>query len=532
MERVYLLFLVLSFCRAKSSGRTGCNRGMKLLGALLLTSVALSAQVIEGTVVDSVTGSPIAGASVQIERAGKAPYQTTSDAQGVFRIDGVADGSYTALAFKNGFLTVQDETARRPFRVVAGLDPVHVKLSLTPRGRLSGRVLDADNRPVAGADVWLLQATGAGQEETSDNNGGFSFEQPPGAYLLSARAPDKLPPPAPVADQHYAWAKTWFPGVTNAGEAQKIMLRPGVELSDQDVKLRAVNAYSIRGLVRESNGDPAAALAVSLARVDDSEPPSIRTSVSAKDGSFTFDNVYDGDWRLSAARKGDGVLRAKAGVTITGRDASDVELRLSAPFNVPIEFFLATADSTTKIQGDVVLGPEMGGGRDVPAPVSRTRNGNSWVEGVYPGRYLVNTLTPSGYYLASITLGDQEIMGRIVELSADSPALKVFYRSDGGAIRGTVEDCGNATVVVAPQDPLLQRGDLLAVRYVQCTEDGHFEVRNLHPATYYAFAFNPPVMNVSSFLSSLPALINKAASVEVKANESSNVDLKITTNGY
>ncbi len=307
------------------------------------------------------------------------------------------------------------------------------------------------------------------------------------------------------------------------------MLRPGLELSDQDVKLRAVNAYSIRGVVRESTGDPAPSLAISLTRADDTEPPSIRTSVSGKDGSFAFDNVYDGDWRLSAARKDDVVLRAKAGVTITGRDASDVELRLSAPFNVPIEFFLTTSDSTTKIQGDVIVRPEMGGGRDVPVPVSRTKSGNSWVEGVYPGRYLVNALTPQGYYPASITLGDQEIMGRMVELSADSPTLKVFYRADGGAIRGTVEDCGTATVVVVPQDPLLQRGDVAAVRYAQCTEGGHFEIRNLHPTTYYAFAFSQPDMNVSSFLSSLPTLINKAASVEVKANEASNVDLMVTT---
>ncbi len=88
---------------------------MRLLGAILLFSFALSAQAIEGTVVDSVTGAAIAGASVQIENAGRPPYQTTSDAQGAFRIDGVVDGSYTALAFKNGFLTVRDEDGAAAF---------------------------------------------------------------------------------------------------------------------------------------------------------------------------------------------------------------------------------------------------------------------------------------------------------------------------------------------------------------------------------------------------------------------------------
>src|SRR5579863_8027757 len=144
---------------------------MKHLGAFLLLAPTLLGQVIEGTVVNSVSGEAIGGASVQIENAGKPPYQTTSDAQGAFRIEGVADGTYSAIAFKNGFLTVQDDVARRPFHVVAGLDPIQLRLSLIPQGRISGRVLDGDNQPVAGVDVSLLQGTGAGQSGLTDADG-------------------------------------------------------------------------------------------------------------------------------------------------------------------------------------------------------------------------------------------------------------------------------------------------------------------------------------------------------------------------
>jgi len=252
--------------------------------------------------------------------------------------------------------------------------------------------------------------------------------------------------------------------------------------------------------------------------------------LSAPDGSFEFANVSDGDWRLSAVRNGDVILRAQAGVTIAGREAQDVELRLSAPFNVPVEFFLQTSDSTTTISADVVLRPAMGGGRNAPVPVTRRdKNGKSWVEAIYPGRYLVNALTPPGYYAASITLGNQDILGQMVEFSPDSAPLQIIYRSDGGAIRGMVEDCGNATVVVVPEDPALQRGEIAAVRYAPCDEVGHFEIHNLHPAKYYAFAFDQPQRDVSSFLSSLPSLINQAVAVDVKANESSSVDVQVTS---
>jgi hypothetical protein len=501
MDRVYFLSLVLSFL--------GPWGAILVAGSAVIVQAA-SGQVIEGTVVNSVTGAPVDGASVQIESAGKAPYQGTSDAQGAFRIEGLADGTYTAIAFKNGFLTVQDQAARKPFRVVAGLDPVQLRLSLTPRGRLSGRVFDGNDHPVPGAGVWMFPGGGGiGQSATSDADGGFSFDLRPGSYLLSARAPLNLAAPAPVGDQHYAWAKTWFPGVPQMSAAQRIAIRPGAELLAQDIKLQAVNAYRIRGQIRDGDGDPVPQLAVTLVRSDDSQPLE-RTAVSAKDGSFEFADVYDGDWRLSAERAGDVIFRAVSPITIAGRDAEGLDLRLNAPFSLPVEFALETSDSTAKVAGSLLLKPDWGG----PAPASSTdKTGNSKIESVYPGRYLVVSLPLAGrgYYLASVTLGDRDILGQLVEIDSGAVPLKISYRADGGAIRGTVEDCGAATIAIE-----------------HCTADNRFEIHNLRPGRYYAFAFDQFDTNRSEFLSTLPAIVNKAVSVEVRANETANVDLKVT----
>jgi Carboxypeptidase regulatory-like domain len=501
---------------------------VRLCAAFLIFCSVLSAQVIEGTVVDSVTGAAISGASVEIENAGKAPYRATSNAQGAFRIEGVADGTYTALAFKDGFLTVRDEAARKPFHVVGGLDPVQLKLILTPRSRLSGHVLDGNGRPVAGAGILLRQGGGAiSSGATSDAEGNYSFDVRPGAYFLSARAPLKLTPPAPVGDQHYAWAKTWFPGVTDLTAAQKILIRPGAELVDQDIKLIAEKAYAIRGYLRDSNGDPAPQLAITLTRSDDSQALQ-RTALSAKDGSFEFGDVYDGDWRLSARSDAEVVSQASANITMNGQDVEGLDIRLRAPFAVPVEFILQASDSSSRISGgNVLLAPEPGG----PSPSSVTDvNGDSHVGNVYPGRYLVKALPLAGkaYYLASITLGDRDVLGQMVEINSGSVPVKLFYRSDGGAIRGTVEDCGNATIAIAPEDPALQRADMASTPIAHCTSGNRFEIHNLRPGRYYAFAFDQFEMNRAEFVSSLPALMNKAVTVEVKASETTNVDLKVT----
>jgi hypothetical protein len=384
-------------------------------------------------------------------------------------------------------------------------------------------VFDASDRPVAGANVSLLQESGAGQVANSDSDGGFSLDVVSGRYLLCAVPPARLMPPEPVGDQHYAWAKTCFPGVADTGAAQKIVIRPGAELVDQDIKLRAVNAYRIRGQVRDGIGDPAPALMVKLegSGLD-------RATESGKDGSFEFADLPDGDWRLSVEQKGDAILRAFAAVTISGRDSDAVELRLGVPFSVSVVFLLETQDSTTMLPGSVLLAPQWGG--QSPAS-SKDQQGNYKIEGVYPGRYLVKALPLAGrgYFLASITLADRDVLGQTVELSSGSPPLKIVYRSDGGAIRGTVDDCGNASIVVVPQDPVLQRGDVAAVRVARCTEDGHFEIRNLRPASYYAFAFDHLDANTSTFLAALPPLINKAVSAEVKANQTANVELKVSS---
>jgi hypothetical protein len=106
--------------------------------------------------------------------------------------------------------------------------------------------------------------------------------------------------------------------------------------------------------------------------------------------------------------------------------------------------------------------------------------------------------------------------------------VKLFYRSEGGTIRGTVEDCGNATIAIAPEDPALQRADMASTPIAHCTSDNRFEIHNLRPGSYYAFALEQFEMNRAEFVSSLPAMMNQAVTVEVKASETATVDLKVS----
>ena len=105
------------------------------------------------------------------------------------------------------------------------------------------------------------------------------------------------------------------------------------------------------------------------------------------------------------------------------------------------------------------------------------------VTGVMEGRYRTVPLpgdvaTMYSSYLASTRMAEREVPGETVELTAASPPITTLYKADGGGVRGTVEDCGSARVVLVPQERAL-RGLNDFIRHATCDASGHFEISNI-----------------------------------------------------
>jgi hypothetical protein len=161
----------------------------------------LAAQVIEGTVSSSPGGAPIEGVSVTIEQGAKTAYQATTNTGGAFRIEGVKDGDCTARFGKRGFPGARPRCCLTPAVSRGGGDPIRLRVQMTPLGNVSGRVLDGDGHPVAGAEIELLFSNSfAGNTDTAKEDGSFAFANvEPGSYHLNARPRGKIKPPAPTA---------------------------------------------------------------------------------------------------------------------------------------------------------------------------------------------------------------------------------------------------------------------------------------------------------------------------------------------
>jgi len=515
-----------------------------LIAALVAMQCAVSAtRTVEGAVLDSVTGAGVPNASITLE--GRAVYRATTEANGVFKIEGVAEGEYRATFAAAGYVAPDLKTRlTQAFRV--GGVPSRLSVTLVPAGTVAGRVIDPDNKPVIGSEVTLeayggfnassvttepvggvgarleLLGSSFSQSVKTGPDGTFRFSGiSPGSYRLSADPPAGLKPPAPRAGQALGWVRAFFPD----SSSPEIDIAAGLQLAGQDIQLRPVPVYQIRGVVAGPRG-----ARVQLRIVPD-HGPRVReiATFSKADGTFIFPAVPDGGWRLSATAK---ELKAFKWVHVTGRDTDRIALRLGTPFAV--HGTIEVPGSPESPGGCIVLAPEEGG-NDAPQSCSGTREFT--IANVFRRVYWIQplafpTFKNNDYYLASIALGERDAMGQAVELKPDSPPLHIVYKEGGGTLKGNVADCGRATVLVVPQEAALRRNIFYRlIRKASCNQTGGFQILNLRPGGYYAFALDRYRAQPNEFEELDPAITAKAAIVDIRDAETQTVELRVLTVG-
>jgi hypothetical protein len=227
---------------------------MKVVCLLLAGAAMLSAQVVEGSVSNSVTRIGVSDVQVRLQKtrepngaiglptqeqqvaeAQQDPYEALTDISGKFRIEGVKDGKYNVTWFREGFMPVSSGFTQ--VEVKAG-DPLEVELKMMPLGRVTGRVLDGKKQPVPGAKLELSSISSGANTRVADDDGTFTIENVGGGtYTLLAYAPDELDPPEPVDGKQQAWAPTFYPGIVYPDSASKIVVPPGGEVTGLEINL-------------------------------------------------------------------------------------------------------------------------------------------------------------------------------------------------------------------------------------------------------------------------------------------------------
>ncbi len=153
---------------------------MRILWVLAIGVLRLAAQSsancdIRGEVRDSVSGAPVAKATILLEAvAGSDRYIASSEGAGKFCFKNVSPGGYFASVEKMGYLHDKESAE---VQVVAP-QAADVSLAATPAAEISGRVVDADGEPVPDAGVSvLIQVWRQGRHVRTSVDGGEANER-------------------------------------------------------------------------------------------------------------------------------------------------------------------------------------------------------------------------------------------------------------------------------------------------------------------------------------------------------------------
>lgn len=185
-------------------------------------------------------GDPLANISVQL-RSGDRVFESKTDSNGVYAFYGVTAGEYQMTAE----LPANSELAH--WFLDEPLEPVKLpegacyeyNASAQPRGRIRGRVLGPDGKPLSFADLDLFPAEKYPDgefrwsefQDQRGHKGFFEFNHvKPGDYILVFNDLDKIDPDTP-------FPRFYYPGVRELASAQRIHLEAGQQFLDADIRV-------------------------------------------------------------------------------------------------------------------------------------------------------------------------------------------------------------------------------------------------------------------------------------------------------
>ncbi|HEX2831642.1 MAG TPA: carboxypeptidase regulatory-like domain-containing protein [Thermoanaerobaculia bacterium] len=379
----------------------------------------------------------VANVQVLLGELRGADAMTLTDAQGRFKFEGLARGSYRLNIVK------YDEFVRETVEAKA---PSKIDIPLTPAGTIELRVTDAETGQPVRAFTWSLRPLGDESRpaeerqqvdrEASTNDGVVRLSVPNGTYRLllfsagySRTEPDEI--------------------VVNDRE-------PAV------VEVRLERGLSISGRVLDETSAPVEGADV-LVMQSNARNPRTRsgpaTSRSSADGTFTVSGLDETDVNVTVRKEG----------FVPFRQSMKAEANL-APLEVRLSRGLAIEGVVTrggKPVAEAQVGastPALGGDHQ---PAITDANGRFTIRGLVAARYTVSAykdelhaevhdVDPSERKELAISLDDRPrgiLFGTVTGIPSNGGKVVrriVFVASDENGSEGLIDDAGNYRIEDAP----------------------------------------------------------------------------------
>ncbi|HEX6189631.1 MAG TPA: hypothetical protein VFZ40_16245 [Pyrinomonadaceae bacterium] len=405
----------------------------------------------------------------------QAAARAKSDADGRYRLTGLAPGQYQITAIAPA-LTPADDVPGSFYRsktviLASGEEADDVDIKLRPGGVITGRVTDADGKPVIEERINLQQLDQAGNVKNQSVGGMWSYQMSQtddrGVYRIYGLSAGRYRVSVGSNEGNFMMSsrRTYYPltfygNTSDAAKAPIVELQGGTEATNIDIRVgRTSNTFVAIGRVIDAEtGQPVAGYRLAYGNVQPNQPFHAGFVGAATNAR--------GEFRLEGLQPG------RYGVTLS------VSFESSGHYSDPL-FFEIVDDDVTNLEVKATRGQTLSGvvvfegsrakelqqnigilrvGASVSSPANPQNQTSTWstiavdgsfqLAGVRPGKARLYVAALSSPALRGITILRAERGGVDVTQNLEVQAgesmndLRIVATLGSGTIRGTVRFVG------------------------------------------------------------------------------------------
>ena len=456
------------------------------------------------------------------------PYETvqraTTDQDGYYRIANVAPGRYDVMPSAPAFVPA-DSKEQRGKNVLVGDDEnvEGISFSLVRGGVITGRVTDADGRPVIQQPVFIYRTDAFEQQPQTAQRPLFATNSAPtddrGIYRVFGLVAGRYKVGAGLSDDTYnaqrsgersIYKQVFHPDVSDHAKATVIEVGEGTEATNVDITLgRAMQTFAVAGRVVDSErGLPVPNLRLGLRRHVGRRQDYVNANITTNvQGDFVVQGLIPGKYGtflMQMQNQNNGMRLEELTFDIVDQDLSGLTVKLVPGANLSGVIVLETENKAA-----LAKLPELQLRAYVTDPAGSSGIGSFAASSIAPDGSFQLTGLPGGRVNLSIGVTASPLLAQGFHLArverdgvtAPPSGLEI---KDGEQLTGirVVLVYGNATLrgVVNLENGTLPAGARIFVRITKPGEKvsnlrspqvdarGHFMVEGLQPGAYEVHA--------------------------------------------